>query len=174
MGSHALYGPLQKWMGLDRQQQQVNEVEKVWFQRDHSQGQVSAPWWGLVTVCKGDEVPSLCLLICIRVVSRICSESQPLYTYTPAFLMPCLQNSPFIPSPRSLLQLRKFVPFLRLSLLAIDSFLPSEISMEVFKHVTKRGEELICENKQLICGKNWDKEKIPDRFGNYSLLGVVD
>lgn len=142
-------------MGLYRQLQKVKEGEKLWSQRDHSQGQVSAPCWTLSTACEGAEVPSRCLPVRRRVILHVCSESRPPYTYNPAFLMPCLQTSPFIPSPRSLLLLLlKSVPFLRLLLLAIASLTPSEISAEVFKCVTKRGEELICEKKQLICGKN--------------------
>lgn len=35
----------------------------------------------------------------------------------------------------------------------ICSLPPSQISAEMFKHVTKGGEEVIRENKNLICGK---------------------
>lgn len=81
----------------------------------------------------------------MRFIWHLCSESRLPYTSIPAFLMVWLQSIPFSPCTRSLLQ-----HFLRHFLVAIDSLLPSEISMEVFKHVTKQGDEPICENNWFV------------------------
>ena len=76
-------------------------------------------------------------------------------THTPLHFSCSVSRVPHLfPVPGLLRLLLKSVPFLRLFLLAIDSLPPSEISVEVFKRVTKQGEQLIRENKQLIRGKN--------------------
>lgn len=129
---------------LNEQQRQVNEVEKFWSQRDCSQGQVSVPCWGHVTAFYklGSCVSASSYM---RFIWHLCSESRLPYTSIPAFLMVWLQSIPFSPCTRSLLQ-----HFLRHFLVAIDSLLPSEVSMEVFKHVTKQGDEPICENNWFV------------------------